>query len=166
MITNATGPPRCSRPLDVLTGVVIGQCLPRHRHQEFVKFLRTIDREVPKDLSDSPTSTTTPPTNTPPCGPSSTGIPVSTPLHPTSSSWLNLVERWFRELTDKALRRGVFHSMPRPRSPRSRRYLATPTTKTPSSMSGPRPGPHPRESRPADASRSKKSTNQRHTTSL
>ena len=31
---------------------------------------------------------------------------------PTSSSWLNLVERWFRELTDKALRRGVFHSVP------------------------------------------------------
>jgi hypothetical protein len=31
---------------------------------------------------------------------------------PTSSSWLNLVERWFRDLTDKALRRGVFHSVP------------------------------------------------------
>jgi transposase len=31
---------------------------------------------------------------------------------PTSSSWLNLVERWFRELTDKALRRGAFHSVP------------------------------------------------------
>ncbi len=36
--------------LDVLTGTVIGQCLPRHRHQEFLRFLRTIDREVPKDL--------------------------------------------------------------------------------------------------------------------
>ena len=34
--------------LDVLTGMVIGQCLPRHRHQEFLKLLRTIDREVPK----------------------------------------------------------------------------------------------------------------------
>ena len=34
--------------LDVLTGKVIGQCLPRHRHNEFLKFLRTIDREVPK----------------------------------------------------------------------------------------------------------------------
>jgi hypothetical protein len=33
-------------------------------------------------------------------------------FNPTSSSWLNLVERWFRELTDKALRRGVFHSVP------------------------------------------------------
>jgi len=36
--------------LNVLTGMVIGQCLPRHRHQEFLKFLRTIDREVPKVL--------------------------------------------------------------------------------------------------------------------
>ena len=37
--------------LDVLTGKVIGQCLPRHRHTEFLKFLRTIDREVPEELS-------------------------------------------------------------------------------------------------------------------
>ena len=37
--------------LDVLTGKVIGQCLPRHRHTEFLKFLRTIDREVPEELA-------------------------------------------------------------------------------------------------------------------
>ncbi len=37
--------------LDVLTGTVIGQCLPRHRHEGFLKFLRTIDREVPKHLA-------------------------------------------------------------------------------------------------------------------
>jgi len=37
--------------LDVLTGKVIGQCLPRHRHEEFLKFLRTVDREVPKGLA-------------------------------------------------------------------------------------------------------------------
>ena len=37
--------------LDVLTGMVIGQCMPRHRHQEWLKFLKTIDREVPKDLA-------------------------------------------------------------------------------------------------------------------
>ena len=94
--------------LDVLTGTVIGQCLPRHRHQEFVKFLRTIDREVPKDLTihlivDN----------------------FATHKHPTVRAWLdkhprfwllsprphrglNLVERLLRELTDKALRRGVF----------------------------------------------------------
>ena len=38
--------------------------------------------------------------------------PVPPAFHPDISSWLNLVERWFRELTDKALRRGVFHSVP------------------------------------------------------
>ena len=37
--------------LDVLTGTVIGQCMPRHRHQEWLKFLKTIDREVPQDLA-------------------------------------------------------------------------------------------------------------------
>ena len=99
--------------LDVLTGKVIGQCLPRHRHQEFLKFLRKIDREVPKGLQvhlicDNYATHK---------HPDVTAWLAKHPrfhLHftPTSSSWLNLVERWFRELTDKALRRGVFHSVP------------------------------------------------------
>jgi transposase len=99
--------------LNTLDGKVIGQCLPRHRHREFLKFLRTLDREFPGDqdlhlivenyrthkhdnvnhwLEKHPRFH----------------------LHftPTSSSWLNLVERWFRELTDKAIRRGVFCSVP------------------------------------------------------
>ena len=99
--------------LDVLTGKVIGQCLPRHRHEEFLKFLRTIDREVPKGLQVHLI-----------CDNYATHKHANVRhgwtkhprfhLHftPTSSSWLNLVERWFRELTDKALRRGVFHSVP------------------------------------------------------
>jgi transposase len=99
--------------LDVLTGTVIGQCLPKHRHQEFLKFLRTIDREVPQDLKvhlivDNYATHT------------HDNVRAWLDKHPrfqlhftpTSSSWLNLVERWFRELTDKALRRGVFHSVP------------------------------------------------------
>jgi transposase len=99
--------------LDVLTGKVIGQCLPRHRHEEFLAFLKTIDAEVPRGLQihlilDN----------------------YATHKHeaverwlthhkrfhlhftPTSSSWLNQVERWFRDLTDKNLRRGVFASVP------------------------------------------------------
>ena len=98
----------------MLTGKVIGQCLPRHRHQEFLKFLRTIDRAGPRRTCGPPDpATTTPPTSTQTCGRWLDKHPRFH-LHftPTSSSWLNLVERWFRELTDKALRRGVFHSVP------------------------------------------------------
>jgi transposase len=98
--------------LEVLQGKVIGQCHQRHRHQEFLRFLRTLDQEFPGEI----------------------------PLHlvmdnygthkhenvrnwlkrhprfvlhfvPTSSSWLNLVERWFGHLDSKAIRRGVFRSV-------------------------------------------------------
>jgi transposase len=95
--------------LNVLTGVVIGRCLPRDRNTEFLKFLRVIDREVPKGLQIHMI-----------CGthkhPNVKEWLAKHPrfhLHftPTSSSWLNLVERWFRDLTDKAIRRSVFHSV-------------------------------------------------------
>ena len=99
--------------LDVLTGTVIGSCLPRHRHQEFLTFLRKIDRAVPKGLTvhlilDNYATHKHPEVK------AWLGKHPRFSLHftPTSSSWLNLVERWFRELTDKALRRGVFHSVP------------------------------------------------------
>jgi transposase len=98
--------------LDVLEGKVIGDCYKRHRHQEFLRFMRRIDRE----------------------------FPGKTPLHlvmdnygthgtsevqawlkrhprfvvhyvPTSCSWLNLIERWFAELTNKRLRRDSFLSV-------------------------------------------------------
>ena len=99
--------------LDVLTGKVIGQCLPRHRHEEFLRFLRKIEREVPKGLQvhlicDNYATHKHPEVKA--------WLARHPRFHlhftPTSSSWLNLVERWFRELTDKALRRGVFHSVP------------------------------------------------------
>ena len=99
--------------LDVLTGVVIGQCLPRHRHQEFLRFLRTVDRQVPKELAvhvicDNYGTHTHDEVRK--------WLAKHPRFHfhftPTSSSWLNLVERWFRELTDKAIRRGVFQSVP------------------------------------------------------
>ena len=98
--------------LEVLEGRVVGQCFERHRHQEFLRFLRRLDQEFPGPV----------------------------PLHlvmdnygthqhpkvrdwlqrhprfvshfvPTSSSWLNLIERWFAELTTKRVRRGSFHSV-------------------------------------------------------
>jgi len=99
--------------LEVLSGRVVGQCHERHRHQEFLRFLRRLDQEFPGKI----------------------------PLHlvldnygthkhanvrtwlkrhprfvchfvPTSSSWLNLVERWFGELTSKRIRRDSFGSVP------------------------------------------------------
>ena len=98
--------------LETLQGKVVGECHQRHRHQEFLKFLRRLDKEFPGKV----------------------------PLHlimdnygthkhkkvrewlkrhprfvphfvPTSSSWLNLVERWFGHLDQKAIRRGVFRSV-------------------------------------------------------
>jgi transposase len=99
--------------LEVLTGRVIGQCLPRHRHGEFLKFLRTIDREVPKGLQihlilDNYGTHKHENVNK--------WLAKHPRFHlhfiPTSSSWLNMVERWFGKLTDKAIRRGVFHSVP------------------------------------------------------
>ncbi len=99
--------------LDVLTGAVIGECLPRHRHTEFLKFLRTIDREVPKGLQVHLILDNY-------CTHKHENVEKWLAKHPrfhlhftpTSSSWLNLVERWFGKLTDKAIRRGIFHSVP------------------------------------------------------
>ena len=98
--------------LHVAEGRVIGQCLPRHTNQDFLKFLRRLDREFPRSLTlhlivDNYGTHT---------HPNVTTWLAAHPrfvLHftPTSASWLNLVERWFRELTTKRIRRGVFHSV-------------------------------------------------------
>jgi transposase len=99
--------------LSLLDGKVIGQCHSRHRHQEFLKFLRRLDREFPGDqelhlvLDNYGTHKTA-------------EVQAWLKKHkrfvphfiPTSSSWLNLVERWFGELTQKAVRRGAFASVP------------------------------------------------------
>ena len=99
--------------LDVLTGKVIGECLPRHRNGEFLQFLRRIDRAVPKGLAIHMILD-----NYGAHGHDNVKAWLAKhprfKLHfiPTSSSWLNLVERWFAELTGKAVRRGVFRSVP------------------------------------------------------
>jgi transposase len=99
--------------LSKLDGSVIGQCLPRHRHQEFLKFLRTLDREFPGGL-DLHLILDNYGTHTHADVQAWLAKHPRFYLHfvPTSCSWLNLIERWFRELTDKAIRRGVFHSVP------------------------------------------------------
>jgi transposase len=98
--------------LDVATGKVIGSLHARHRAIEFKKFLQTLEREVPADLEvhlilDNSSTHKTP------------AIQRWLAAHPrfvvhftpTSSSWLNLVERWFAELTAKKLRRGAHRSV-------------------------------------------------------
>lgn len=99
--------------LDVLSGKVIGQCLPKHRNTEFVKFLQTIDRQVPKGLQIHMILDNYGTHN-------HENVKAWLEKHPrfhlhfipTSSSWLNMVERWFRDLTEKAISRGVFKSVP------------------------------------------------------
>jgi transposase len=98
--------------LNVLEGKVIGDCYKRHRHQEFLKFLRRIDREFAGEtplhlVMDNYGTHGTPEVKTwlkkhP---------RFSVHYVPTSSSWLNLIERWFAELTNKRLRRDSFFSV-------------------------------------------------------
>ena len=99
--------------LSMLDGRVIGDCMPRHRHQEFIRFLKKIDAEVAPKLNlhlivDNYG------THKHPRVKAWLRHHPRFQLHfiPTSSSWLNLVERWFRELTDKRIRRGSFHNVP------------------------------------------------------
>jgi transposase len=98
--------------LDMLEGRLIGQCMPRHRHQEFIVFLRRIDAETPADL-DLHLIVDNDATHKHPKVKAWLRRHKRFHLHfiPTSSSWLNLVERWFREITDKRIRRGVFKSV-------------------------------------------------------
>jgi transposase len=98
--------------LDIATGTVIGQHQRRHRHQEFLRFLKTIDRNTPPDLDlhlicDNYATHKTPAIHT--------WLAAHPRFHlhftPTSSSWLNLVERWFAELTNRKLRRSTHRSV-------------------------------------------------------
>ncbi len=98
--------------LNVLEGKVIGTCFPRHRNVEFRHFLRQIDRETPNGLAihmilDNYGTHKHPKVRA--------WLEKHPRFHlhftPTSSSWLNLVERWFGEITRKRIRRGVFRSV-------------------------------------------------------
>jgi len=99
--------------LSMLDGKVIGDCMPRHRHQEFIRFLKRIDRETPARL-ELHLIVDNYGTHKHPRVKSWLKRHPRFHLHfiPTSSSWLNLVERWLRELTVKRIRRGTFHNVP------------------------------------------------------
>ena len=98
--------------LDVLAGKVMGDCYKRHRHQEFLRFLRRINREFPgkrplhlvmDNYGTHGTSEVKDWFNR--------HARFKVHYIPISSSWLNLVERWFGQLDQKAIRRGVFRSV-------------------------------------------------------
>src|SRR3990170_2951281 len=97
--------------LDVLTGKIVGECHKRHRAKEFLAFLRTLDRTTPPELDlhlvlDNLSTHKTPEVKR--------WVLRHPRFHfhfvPTGSSWLNQVERWFKKLTDKRIRRGTFRS--------------------------------------------------------
>jgi len=99
--------------LNVLDGQVIAQCQQRHRHVEWLKFLRKIDRETPKDktlhlIADNYA------THKHPAVQEWLAKHPRFEMHftPTSASWLNMVERFFRDITTERLRRGIFTSVP------------------------------------------------------
>jgi len=98
--------------LDLTTGKVIGSLHSRHRAIEFKKFLATIDREVPAEFDVHVVLDNASTHKTPAIRRWLAAHPRFI-LHftPTSSSWLNLVERWFGELTTKKLRRGTHRSV-------------------------------------------------------
>ena len=98
--------------LDVLSGQVLAQCKPRHRHQEFLSFLRAIEDNVPADL-DVHLIVDNYSTHKHAKVKAWLAARPRWHLHfvPTYSSWLNLVERFFALITDKAIRRGSFRSV-------------------------------------------------------
>jgi transposase len=98
--------------LDILSGEVVGQCTARHRHQEFLSFLRKLDREFPKALDLHVVLDNSSTHSHPNVGAWLDAHPRFH-LHfvPTSSSWLNMVEGVFADLTKKRLQRGSFASI-------------------------------------------------------
>jgi transposase len=98
--------------LEVAQGKVIGQCFARHRHQEFLKFLKRLDAEFPVEMDLHLVMDNYGTHKHPRVQAWLDRHPRFVPhFVPTSSSWLNLVERWFGELTGKRIRRGVFVSV-------------------------------------------------------
>jgi transposase len=98
--------------LEMASGKLIGTCMKRHRHQEWLKFLKLIDAETPTELDLHLIADNY---GTHKHAKVRAWLAKHPRFHmhfvPTSSSWLNLVERWFREITTKRLRRESFRSV-------------------------------------------------------
>ena len=98
--------------IELAEGRIIGECMPRHRHQEWIKFLKKIDAETPPDL-DLHLIVDNYATHKHPKVKNWLKRHKRFHIHfiPTSSSWLNIIERWFREITHHRIRNGVFRSV-------------------------------------------------------
>jgi transposase len=99
--------------IELARGKIIAECMPRHRHQEWIRFLKKIDAETPPNLElhlivDNYATHKHPKVKN--------WLKRHKRFHlhfiPTSSSWLNVIERWFREITQNRIRNGVFRSVP------------------------------------------------------
>ena len=99
--------------LNTLTGKVLSQCRPRHTNEDWSAFLRLIDHSTPKDkqvhiIADNYSAHKHPSVNA--------WLQRHKRFHmhftPTSASWLNMVERFFRDITERRIRRGAFRSVP------------------------------------------------------
>ena len=98
--------------LDVAVGKVIGHCQPRHRHQEFIRFLDKVDAETDSGLAVHLILDNYGAHKHPDVKQWFTDHPrYQVHFTPTSASWLNQVERWFAEITRKRIRRGTFRSV-------------------------------------------------------
>jgi transposase len=99
--------------LDVATGKVIGKCHRRHRHQEFLKFMELVDATLPSDTNEVHLVLDNYGTHKTPKVIRWFARHPRYHLHftPTSGSWVNQVERWFAEITEKRIRRGSFDSL-------------------------------------------------------
>jgi len=97
---------------DVAEGHLIGKCMKRHRHQEYIQFLKLIDKQTPREL-DLHLIVDNYATHKHAKVKDWLAKHPRFHIHfvPTSSSWLNMVERWFAEITTKRIRRGTFRSL-------------------------------------------------------
>jgi transposase len=106
------GTPTLFAALNVLEGTVMGASLPKHRHQEFLRFLDRIDQAIASDL-DVHLALDNYGTRKHPAVKQWLAMRPRYHVHftPTRSSWLNQIERWFAEITRKQIRRGTFRSV-------------------------------------------------------
>ena len=124
--------------LNMLDGKVIGACMPRHRHREFLRFLKQIDQRTPADLDlhlivDNYATHKTAAVKR--------WLKAHSRFHlhftPTSASWLNMVERFFAEITRNRIRRSAFTASPTSRAPLWNTLKTTTPIQSPSSGQSP-----------------------------